>query len=221
MSDEETPAAPLRITVPAEGLEFVTTEGAVILRILPRGQTGAVVEMPGADGGPNIRLDTDRGASAITVRSEHSEASAVIWAGQDRAVLSVNDAKGAAAARVASGEADLGGIISLARSSGETSAVLGTGPDGGVLKIFAADGMEAVGAVCTAEGGNVYACNTLGEPVSALGTDGGDGGLVVSDRNGAKIFAVPVWKHTERGRAGAQAEGAAEPPVALPGDEDI
>ncbi len=183
------------LTVGAGGLDFVTPEGRLLARLSEAPGGGAQFTLYGPNGVVSLSAGT-AGADVMVLGGSHAAP-----ATSARASLSASGSGGAVSL---GGQPGLEGVrmqahpegnhLSLLMPGGRPGVSLGTHAEGGTISAATAGGQEVARISAGEEGGMLEVWAGDGRLSAVLGSDQGDGGLVILDRGGARIFAVPVWK---------------------------
>ena len=193
---QDTGAAPARtqIVVAESGVEFITPNGKV-LACLSALENGGVAFWLGDGKEPGgIYLSASEGFTLLSLR-QPGGGSVVLAVGERGGSISVDNAEGQSAARVSADR--FGGHFEAYAPTGSMVASLGASPGGGMVSVSNREGRPQAGLSVHPAGGFVSVLKASGEPGVILGCDQGDGTIVSFARNGAKVFAVPVWKYPE------------------------
>ena len=180
------------ITVPDEGLEFVTPEGRVLAWLMPRaGEEVAfgIGDPKAGTGGVHMHVSPSDAYLFIT-RPDGGAVS--LAAGDNGGHISLDNAQGHRVASIRAG--DQGGEFIAFSPSGVITTRMGNAENGGAIHVRTPEGLPCGGLTAFPGGGFVHVSTPEGKHVAVMGVDQGDGTLVIFERSGAKIFAVPTWK---------------------------
>ncbi len=169
----ETEQNTCNFVVPAGGLQFVTPSGNVIAKLMSD-EAGPLFTLFNQDGLPAVSFGCTPQGGAIFIQSRDTQGYARVEAVEGGGLVNVGNAAGSSVVQLASSSG--GGSVQIANHARHCKAMLEVVNDSGYLGVN----------------------NAEGEKVVAIGGgEGRDGDVLVTDRSGARIFAVPAWKYAD------------------------